>query len=322
MLPSKRSAIAGAGRRAAPQARRVASEMRAHARSPPACRDGSMSAAVGQAHHRKRVVGAHEARDERAIRGDGRPPRARPNCTMRPASITAMRSASISASSRSCVTYTAVMPMRRCKRAQLVPKLEAHLVVEIRHRLVEEQQMRVDRERASERDALALAAGELRHRALGEAFELQELQHLRDALVDRVALPAAHAQAVADVARDGHVRPQRIGLEHHRGRALLRRQVGDVLARDLDAALVGHHEARDRAQERGLAAARSCRAARSSRRARRRGSRDRARGCRRTRRKGSRSKDRASDACGVRTAGLRVCPRIVTGSCCGATERG
>ena len=37
-----------------------------------------------------------------------------PNCATRPASITAMRSASVNASSRSCVTYTAVMPTRRC----------------------------------------------------------------------------------------------------------------------------------------------------------------------------------------------------------------
>ena len=51
------------------------------------------------------------------------------------------------------------------QRAQLVAQLEAHLVVEVRHRLVEQQQMRIDRQRAAERDALALAAGQLRHRA-------------------------------------------------------------------------------------------------------------------------------------------------------------
>ena len=52
-----------------------------------------------------------------------------------------------------------------------------------------------------------------------------------------------------------HVRPQRIRLEHHRRLALFRRQPRDVLAADADRALVGNHEAGDRAQQRGLAAA-------------------------------------------------------------------
>ena len=52
------------------------------------------------------------------------------------------------------------------QRAELVAQLEAHLVIEIGHRLVEQQQMRIDGQRAAERDTLALAAGKLRHRAL------------------------------------------------------------------------------------------------------------------------------------------------------------
>ena len=79
------------------------------------------------------------------------------------------------------------------QRAQLVPQLEPHLVVEIRHRLVEQQQARIDRQRAAERHALPLTAGELRHRPRPESFELQQLQHLGDPRRDRVLLPAAHA---------------------------------------------------------------------------------------------------------------------------------
>ena len=42
--------------------------------------------------------------------------------------------------------------------AELVAQLEAHLVIEIRHRLVEQQQARIDRKRAAQGDALPLSA--------------------------------------------------------------------------------------------------------------------------------------------------------------------
>src|SRR5437762_9710875 len=44
------------------------------------------------------------------------------------------------------------------ERAQLVTKLDAHFVVEVRHRLVEEQELRIDGERATERNTLSLSA--------------------------------------------------------------------------------------------------------------------------------------------------------------------
>ena len=141
------------------------------------------------------------------------------------------------------------------QRAQLVPQLQPHLVVEVRHRLVEQQQVRVDRQRAAERDALALAAGKLRHRPRPEAFELQQLQHVGDAVGDRGLRPAAHAQTIGDIVGDVHVRPQRIGLEHHRRLARFGRQTRDVLAADPDRARFRTHESGDRAQQRGLAAA-------------------------------------------------------------------
>jgi hypothetical protein len=138
--------------------------------------------------------------------------------------------------------------------AQLVPQLDADLVVEVRHRLVEQQQLRIDGERAPERDALPLAAGKLRHRPAGEALHLQKGEQLVDAARDRVLPDAPHAQPVADVPRDAHVRPQRIGLEHHRGAALLGRQRRDVAARHADASGLRRHESGDRTQQRRLAA--------------------------------------------------------------------
>ena len=63
--------------------------------------------------------------------------------------------------------------------------LLAQLPVERRERLVEEQHLRLLRQRAGERDPLALSAGELVRPAVGKALELHELQHLGDARLDR-----------------------------------------------------------------------------------------------------------------------------------------
>ena len=58
----------------------------------------------------------------------------------------------------------------------------ADVGVERAERLVEQQHARLDRERAGERHALALAARELRRVALVEAAEADELEQLVHAL--------------------------------------------------------------------------------------------------------------------------------------------
>ena len=67
---------------------------------------------------------------------------------------------------------------------------------------------------------------------------------------------ALEPQAERHVVEHGHVRPERIALEDHRDPALLWRQCGDVGAVEADGPRVNRHEARDRAEQRGLAAAR------------------------------------------------------------------
>ena len=64
---------------------------------------------------------------------------------------------------------------------QLELHLAAQLEVERRERLVEQQRARVVHERARERDALALAAGELARLALGEVAEPHDVEHLAHA---------------------------------------------------------------------------------------------------------------------------------------------
>ena len=139
--------------------------------------------------------------------------------------------------------------------ADFLAQFDPDAGVEVGERLVEEQHVRVDRQRPAERDALALAARELGDVAGAEAGEVQQRQHGLDLGGDLGARDPAQAQAVADVLRDGHVRPERVGLEHHRHAPLLRRQAGDVLAVEHDPARRNRGEPGDRAQQRGLARA-------------------------------------------------------------------
>ena len=67
------------------------------------------------------------------------------------------------------------------QRAQLPPHLHAHLGVEVRERLVEQQHLRLDGERAGQRDPLLLAARELRRPALGVGGEADQLERRGDA---------------------------------------------------------------------------------------------------------------------------------------------
>ena len=73
------------------------------------------------------------------------------------------------ASSRSCVTWMAVKPSRFCSALIFGAELHAHLGVEVGQRLVEKQELGLDRERPAERHALALSAGEIRDLAILEA---------------------------------------------------------------------------------------------------------------------------------------------------------
>ena len=140
---------------------------------------------------------------------------------------------------------------------QLEARALAQLAVERGQRLVEQQELGPLDQRAGQRHALALAARELRR----PAFAVVGQRTWSSASATRVAISAARqalaAQAVADVGRHVHVREEGVGLEHHVDRPAVRRHAGHVLAVDQDAARVGRLEARDHAQQRGLAAARA-----------------------------------------------------------------
>ena len=82
----------------------------------------------------------------------------------------------------------------------------AQLGVERRQRLVEEEQPRRQRQRPGDRDALALAAGELCDRTVGEAGQMDEVEELGDPLPLLAVGSAADAQRIGDIAADVEMR--------------------------------------------------------------------------------------------------------------------
>src|SRR5206468_9267333 len=84
--------------------------------------------------------------------------------------------------------------------AQPAAQVATHLCIERAERLVEQEHAWIDRQSARERHTLALAAGQLRRRALAETRQANQLEQLPDATRDlRFGRPLAsrpHAQAV------------------------------------------------------------------------------------------------------------------------------
>ncbi len=93
--------------------------------------------------------------------------------------------------------------------------------------------------------------------ALGVLGHLHQLEHFRHAGVDFRLAQLVLLQAEGDVVRHGHVREQRIGLEHHVDRALVRRHVGDVDTVEVDAAFGRTFEPGQHAQQCRFAGARA-----------------------------------------------------------------
>jgi hypothetical protein len=142
-------------------------------------------------------------------------------------------------------------------RAQLRAEPLAQLDVEARERLVEQQQPRIRRERAGERDALLLAAGQLVRPALLQAASPTSAISSRARARRSAARPVREAER--DVAEHVEVREQRVVLEHHAdapppGGVLEPGPTARLAVAD-DPPRIHRLEARDHAQRRGLAAA-------------------------------------------------------------------
>ena len=134
--------------------------------------------------------------------------------------------------------------------------LHAQLGVEVRQRLVEQEDLGVAHDGAAHRDALALAAGELARHARCQQVDVEDARGVVDPAADLGLGDAAVAQRERHVLEHRHVRVERVVLEHHGDVAILGIELVDDPAVDRDLAGSDVLEAGDHAQQRALAAAR------------------------------------------------------------------
>ena len=168
---------------------------------------------------------------------------------------------------------------RRTKATVEEAELRAHLAtelrIEVRERLVEQEDRRVAHDRPADRDALALAAGEFTRHAVQQGLQPQQVRGAVDPPGDPFGLrpvqravgrteQCTHAAAVRTAALEpeGHVPPHRhvrvegVVLEDHGDVAVARRDVVHDPPADGHRALADLLEPRDHAQRGALAAAR------------------------------------------------------------------
>src|SRR5438309_7708866 len=132
---------------------------------------------------------------------------------------------------------------RRSESALELPQLDPHIPpkfgVQAGEWLVEEKQFGVPDYGSAERDPLLLAARELARQALEEGDQSDNFGRPIDALLDVRLVNTLQPQAEGHVVEHGHVRVERIRLEHHRHIAITGRHVVDDRLADLDHSL-GH----------------------------------------------------------------------------------
>src|ERR1019366_6521514 len=134
--------------------------------------------------------------------------------------------------------------------------LHPELGVQVGQRLVEQEYLRVAHDGAAHGHALAPAARELARVALQVLHQPQDIRRHLDALAHFCAAFAGEFHGEGHVVEHGHMRVERVILEHHGDVALLRRHLVDHAPADLDLAARYFLQAGDHAQQRGLAAAR------------------------------------------------------------------
>jgi hypothetical protein len=132
----------------------------------------------------------------------------------------------------------------------------AKLGVEVGQRFVEQEGLGLLDDGTADGHALALAAGELAGLAVQQGVQFQHLRGIVDAALHLGIGHADIAQAEGHVVEHAHVRIEGVLLEDHGQAALAGRQGRHVLAAQHDAAARDALQARQHAQQRGLAATR------------------------------------------------------------------
>ncbi|EJZ18176.1 phenol hydroxylase [Rhizobium sp. Pop5] len=136
---------------------------------------------------------------------------------------------------------------------QLRAHLHAERRIEVRQRLVEQDQRRLLDDGPADRHALALAAGKSGRTAVEIVGELQDLGDPFHLPADFRPRHLLQAEGETDVFGNAHMRIERIGLEHHGNAAFVGRHIVDALAIEDKITLVDAFKAGDHAQQRRLA---------------------------------------------------------------------
>src|SRR6185312_530733 len=136
------------------------------------------------------------------------------------------------------------------ERRDLRTRLHAELGVEVRQRLVHEEDLGATHDCTTHGDALTLTTGECLRLTGQVRLEVEELCRLENAAGALVLVDASDLQGEAHVLCNSHVRVESVVLEDHRDVAILRGNVGDVTVADEDVALVDLFEAGEHTQRR------------------------------------------------------------------------
>src|ERR1044071_5309362 len=145
-------------------------------------------------------------------------------------------------------------------------ELHAHfftqLGVQVAERLVEQNQPRLQREAARQRDPLLLAAAQLGRIALIAPLQANQIQRRHHSALDFILRLFAQLEAEGDVFENRHVRPQRVVLKYKADFARVRRDENAVFygslyfVSDGNRARVGNFESGNGPKQRGFAASR------------------------------------------------------------------
>ena len=134
--------------------------------------------------------------------------------------------------------------------------LHAKLCIQVRQRLIEEQNLRTYDHRSGQCNTLLLATGKLGRSAIRHRGQVHCSKCNIDLFLDFRCALLSQMQAVGHILTHAQVREQRVGLEHHRHGSLVRWDNHHVFAIEHDLTRSRIFEARNHTQGRGLAAAR------------------------------------------------------------------
>ena len=133
--------------------------------------------------------------------------------------------------------------------------LHTEFRVEVRERLVHQEDLRLANDGAAHRHSLTLATGQRLGLAIEVRLEIEHLRDLFDAGADLRLVGSGELERKTHVLGHRHVRVQRVVLEDHRDVALFRLLTGDVAVADEDASTVDVFEPGEHAQGGRLSAA-------------------------------------------------------------------